>query len=182
MFVEGKWYKVDVSKDETKVSARQVDVATGQIKLDHAQWSARLVGKKHVLCLAGGKDPQVVPADQYVIRTYRELAPIGAGPRSMVAQLVLGTRSAGTGKLPAFAVEAGKVTNVPVGSPLIAQVDARRSGGSSYTLSLKLTDAAGIDVDYMFIPGTRSGRPDPPKVKILDAEGKTVFQTTLEYG
>lgn len=182
VLVEGKWYQVDVSKDETKVSARQVDVATGQIKIDHGQWSARLVGKKHILCLEGGKVPQTVPADQYVIRMYRELAPIGDGPRSMVAQLVLGSSPAFSGTSLASPVTAGKVTNVAVGSPLAAQVNARRSGWSSYTLSLELTDAAGRDVGYMFVPGARSGRPDPPKVKILDAGGKTVLETTLEYG
>lgn len=181
VLVEGKWYQVDVSKDETKVSARQVDVATGQIKIDHDKWSVRLVGKKHILCLAGGKAPQTVPADQYVIETYQEWAPTGAGRRPG-AQVRLGWRSAYTGKSPALAVTAGKVTNVAVGSPLIAQVDAQKARGSSYILSLKLTDAAGRDVENLSIPGARSGRPDPPKVKILDAGGKTVFQTTLEYG
>jgi len=181
VLVEGKWYRVDVSKDETKVSARQVDVATGQIKIDHEQWSARVVGKKHILCLAGGKDPLTVPGDQYVVGMYQESAPTGYERRSK-AHLGLGLRSVYSGKVPTFAVTAGKVTNVPVGSPLNAQVDARRSRGSSYTLSLKFTDAAGREVDYLSVPGARSGRPDSPKVKILDAEGKTVFQTTLEYG
>ena len=123
----------------------------------------------------------MVPADQYVIAMYKESAPTGDERRSG-AQLGLGARSSYSGKSPTFAVTAGKVTNVAVGSPLIAQVDARRSRGSSYTLSLKFTDAAGRDVDYMFIPGARNGRPDPPKVKILDAGGKTVLETTLEYG
>ncbi|HET6428630.1 MAG TPA: hypothetical protein VFJ30_09485 [Phycisphaerae bacterium] len=179
VLVDGQWYDVRVSQDGAKIAAEPVPVEAGRIRIDHPRWKARLVGAKHILCLTGGKDPIPVPADRYVFLDYTEF---GLDADGEAAQLMCRGREAYSGTAKAFDVPAGSTTEIVVGSPLTATIDVQHRSGSDYSLSLKLLDASGARVDGLTVPSLRSGRPDPPKVDILNAGGERVYSSTLEYG
>ena len=67
ILVDGKWYDLSVSADETKVTAAPLQGPFGKIKMDADQWQAVLIGPDRVLSLTGGKEPLDVPAGKYAV-------------------------------------------------------------------------------------------------------------------
>jgi hypothetical protein len=173
--VGGKWYEVTVSQDGKQVSAKQVELASGKIHIDHPKWSCMLIGDKLILPLDGSAEPVAVPAGAYVMRSYEEFsAPNNKGQR---AQLTVGIPPAG--KSSEVTVEAGKTAQIAIGSPLNATVKAVKQA-QQLMLSLVLTDAGGRPITSL---ATYDGdRPPMPMVAVKNAAGAQVYQNTLEYG
>ena len=173
--VGGKWYEVTVSQDGKQVSAKQVELASGKVHIDHPKWSCMLIGDKLILPLEGGPEPVAVPAGAYVMRSYEEFsAPNDKGQR---ARLTVGIPPAG--KSSEVTVEAGKTAQIAIGSPLNATVRAVKQA-QQVMLSLVLTDAAGRQITGL---ATYDGSTPPkPQITVKDAAGAQVYQNTLEYG
>ena len=173
--VGGKWYEVTVSQDGKQVSAKQVELASGKVHIDHPKWSCMLIGDKLILPLEGGPEPVAVPAGAYVMRSYEEFsAPNDKGQR---ARLTVGIPPAG--KSSEVTVEAGKTIELAIGSPLNATVKAVKQA-QQVMLSLVLTDAAGRQITGL---ATYDGSmPPKPQITVKDAAGAQVYQNTLEYG
>ena len=173
--VGGKWYEVTVSQDGKQVSAKQVELASGKVHIDHPKWSCMLIGDKLILPLEGGPEPVAVPAGAYVMRSYEEFsAPNDKGQR---ARLTVGIPPAG--KSSEVTVEAGKTAQIAIGSPLNATVKAVKQA-QQVMLSLVLTDAAGRQITGL---ATYDGSTPPkPQITVKDAAGAQVYQNTLEYG
>jgi hypothetical protein len=173
--VGGKWYEVTVSADGKQVSAKQVELASGKIHIDHPKWSCMLIGDKLILPLDGSAEPVAVPAGAYVMRSYEEFsAPNDKGQR---AHLIVGIPPAG--KSSEVTVEAGKTAQIAIGSPLNATVKAVKQA-QQVMLSLVLTDAAGRPITSL---ATYDGtQPSQPQVTVKDAAGAQVYQNSLEYG
>jgi len=173
--VGGKWYEVTVSQDGKQVSAKQVELASGKVHIDHPKWSCMLIGDKLILPLEGSAEPVAVPAGAYVMRSYEEFsAPNDKGQR---ARLTVGIPPAG--KSSEVTVEAGKTAQIAIGSPLNATVKAVKQA-QQVMLSLVLTDAAGRQITGL---ATYDGSTPPkPQITVKDAAGAQVYQNTLEYG
>jgi len=173
--VGGKWYEVAVSQDGKQVTAKQVELASGKIHIDHPKWSCMLIGDKLILPLDGSAEPVAVPAGAYVMRSYEEFsAPNDKGQR---AHLIVGIPPAG--KSSQVTVEAGKTAQIAIGSPLNATVKADKQA-QQVMLSLVLTDAAGRPITSL---ATYDGtQPSQPQVTVKDAAGAQVYQNSLEYG
>ncbi len=173
--VGGKWYEVALSQDGKQVSAKQVELEAGMLHIDHPKWSCMLIGDKFVLPLEGGPEPVAVPAGAYVMRSYEEFsAPDDKGQR---ARLAVGISPAAASSK--VAVEAGKMAQIAIGSPLSATVKANKQA-QQVMLSLVLTDAAGRPITGL---ATYDGKQPPePQITIKDATGAQVYQNTLGYG
>ena len=177
--VDGKWYEVTLSEDRKRISAREIQVATGKIQVNHDRWSMLLVGAKHVLKLSGGRTAISVPADRYAVARYREYAKAD-GKRSFGGVMRCGWNVLyGRQKVKPVSVEKGQVTELSVGTPLTACLSAVVRG-SSVSLALVQTDVAGLKVDNVSLPGR--GRANPPSFRILDEAGAQVHKGKLEGG
>ena len=173
--VGGKWYEVAVSQDGKQVSAKQVELASGMIHIDHPKWSCMLVGDKLILPLDGSTEPVAVPAGAYVMRSYEEFsAPNDKGQR---AHLTVGIPPAGEPSQ--VTVEADKTIELAIGSPLSATVKADKQA-QQLMLSLALTDAAGRPITNLAT--YEGGTPPAPQVTVKDAAGAQVYKNSLEYG
>ena len=75
-------------------------------------------------------------------------------------------------------VDGGSVSAENLKTPLQASVQVQQRRGT-VQFSLKLTDAEGRQIQSLRTP---RGRPAPPKLRILDDQGKRVYSCTLEYG
>lgn len=170
VLVDGTWYDVTVSKDGKTVSAKPLKLQTGTIDCGAKKWSAMLIGEKHVLSVESQGGAVAVPAGAYAMTDYTES---GEGK----AQFMWGERELYTGK--AIEVASGKTMSLTVGSPLQAMVTVSIRKGK-VTMNLAMTDAAGTSVDY--VTTAKGDLPPAPKVEILDAEGKSVYKASLEYG
>ncbi len=177
VLVDGKWYDVTISADASKVSAKPLVITTGMIKIAHKEWSATFIGEKYILKLKGDAAPIAVPPDRYVVTDYQEMVRTDLGKPP--ANLLTGRGGFYRGKGKVVDVKADQTTEIPIGSPLTASITAKQSG-RTMRLSLVLTDASGASVDNLSDP--KGGNPPAPKVEIFDAEGKSVYKCTLEYG
>lgn len=156
-------------------AATQPDQAKGKIRINHDSWSIELFGPAGKVALSGSKEPVELPPGKYTLVSYVIRAqPANGQP------MVAGRGPVGAGNQQKFfTVTADKLVNLPVGPPLTAKVQAELLP-SGIMLSLVLTDASGSKVAYLLGEG---GKPPPePKVTIVDASGKAVHETTLEYG
>jgi len=63
-------------------------------------------------------------------------------------------------------------------TPLAARVDVHARRGTVVFL-FRLADAEGREIRDLRLA---AGRPEPPKVEVLDARGKRVYACTLQYG
>ena len=167
-YVGGKWYCVSVSKDGSKISAKQVAAETGSVSVAHDKWSATLIGQKYTLSVFGGKSPVSVPADSYVIRRYRESEKNAV----LTAAVTQSSESSGL----SFTVSAGKTASLKIGSPLVVKLKCD-SMGSGYEFGISLLDACGMDASVA-LPGL----PAAPVVKITGPQGKEIHSGTMEYG
>lgn len=177
VFLDGKWYDVRLSEDRKTVSAKLLDLPTGQLKIGHDDWRILLTGKDCVLSLAGNQEPVPVPAGQYTIFNYLEQGP--ADKDGNRAKISSGTRDPVTYKFKTVTIPADTLTTVAIGSPITAELKARHSGKLA-SFDLKLTDASGAAVDYVRMPSGAS--PDAPKFEVFDELDKSVYTTSMEYG
>ena len=174
VIVGGKAYTVSLSADGTKVSVEPSTAALGKIQVDQPVWEAKLVSAKHVTFVSGGKEPVEVPEGNYAIVGY-QVRPEAKSPA------MLGGRGPTDkqGRPVLLAVAAGGVTALAIGAPLKAVVEPTQTD-DMVRLSLALTDAAGGRISSL--ANNDGTLPPPPKVKVVDDQGKTVYEKTLEYG
>lgn len=173
--IGGAWYDVKLSADGKAIAASPVAVTGGKLSVKHPMWKTMLIGEKYVLPMEGGAEPVSVPAGQYDLRGYEEFSAPDAQDRR--AQLMVTVRPGlSTSKV---TVEAGKTTELAIGSPLKGSIAASKSG-RNVRLSLRLTDAAGRPVAALVT--AKGKRPPAPTVIIKDESGKQVYKNTLEYG
>lgn len=176
--VDGVWYSVGLSPDGKKLAVAPIDVKLGKIQIKQPKWSCMLVGKTHLLRLSGGAEPVTVPVDTYMVTRYEQWgAETASGGRAHLSCTDFTTRGADKALV---AVTAGKTAKVDVGSPLTASITATPRANGVVSLALSLVDSSGRTVNDLSLGNGR--RPTAPKVTVRDAEGKTVYSSSLEYG
>ncbi len=176
--VDGKWYKVAVSDDAAKITAEPLDAPMATIKVDSDQWNCRLISKDTVLDLRGGKDAIEVPAGEYFIQTYTVTGPTSAAAQGQTPAIVGTGVSAENYQNQPVNLEVGKTADFPIGTPLKASVKSAVNG-NNVVFALVFTDSGGHRTTS--VTGN-NGRPPAPKFSVVDSGGKSVFESTLEYG
>jgi len=172
IFVDGKLYTVSVANMKAKASPMKS--AGGKVKVDAARWSCTLIGKKYFVTLNGGKDPIVVPPDEYVTANYTVYT--GADPRKRSA-IIRGYGSYRGGK--SFTVAAGRTVDVQLGAPIEATVmSSVRSG--KVRINLMMKDPLGGRISSIVTSEGR--RPPPPSIDVIDKAEKIVYTAKLAYG
>jgi hypothetical protein len=174
VLIDGTWWDVSMSADGKKVSARKADVQTGELKINHPQWTAMLAGKKYILQLHGTDKPVSIPADAYKVLSYSESLRT-KDDRTFPASFSCYNR----GDAPAIDVAAGKTAEPAIGSPLKIVLDVTvRDGFAAF--SMTQLDAAGQTVASVMIPP--KGRPQAPVLEVYDAGGNQVYTGTMAFG
>jgi hypothetical protein len=174
VLIDGTWWDVSISADGKKVSARKADVQTGELKINHPQWTATLAGKKYILQLHGTDKPVSIPADAYRVISYSESLPT-KDDRTSSASLYCYDR----GNAPVIDVPAGKTAEPAIGSPVKIGLDVTVRNGFA-VFSMTQLDAAGQTVGAVMIPPR--GRPEAPVLEVYDAGGKQVYTGTMAFG
>lgn len=172
--VDGAWYDVALSPERKKLVARPLAAQMAKIRIAHERWTATLAGRKHIITLHGSTDALAIPADEYMIHDFRQIAPMkqnGGEARIISARLDLTS-----GATKSFKAPAGETVNVAVGAPLTARLSATVRG-RSVTLRLALLDAAGLKA---LIHVSRAKLPRP-QLQILDARGQVVHSHEMNW-
>lgn len=177
VLVDGSWYQVTVSAGASKVRARPLELKTGKLRIAHDHWSCVLVRGNEAVHLSGGREPVSLPAGPYTVVSYTEYT--GEASQAPRGALSSGRTAGYSGRSKTCQIAAEKVTELVIGSPMTASVVTSQSG-RDLRFNLHLVDAAGVQVDSIYLPGRRI--PPPPKVKILNVAGKQIYAATLEYG
>jgi hypothetical protein len=169
--MDGRWYEMSVSADQSKVTASAVKGPFGKIKVDADQWQARLVGTERVIAISGGKEPVEVPAGKYAVLT-------GSMTKSKVLAMMTDSRFA-QGKAAMFEVPADKTVENPFGQPLATSVEVTLTGRNAIFMPT-VTDAGGRFVGSFFVLGTGVSK-SGGQFEVTDADGKIVYSASLEF-
>jgi len=148
------------------VSAAEGD-AKGKLSLTADNWVVLLTSKGRSQQFKGGKEPIEAPAGTYTVRY--QIMGGEAGKSASISGSVKGQ----------VTIEAGKTTELKVGSPLEGKVDAAIKG-DKVTFNMAATDAGGNPVAVYAAPV--DGKPVTPKVDVVDKDGKIVYTASLAYG
>jgi hypothetical protein len=175
--VDGKWYVVSASDDQTKVTANAVDVPSGTIKIDHPFWTATFVGTKYYQTVTGDANVLTLPADTYTIVNYVQRPDAKSKAGFTVPNYQQSSPAAIHAKT--IAVAAGKNVDVTIGSPLQPTLAVNVATGA-VNFNLKCTDASGSPVTSL--TDEKGAMPAAPSFTIVDSNGKQVYQATLAYG
>lgn len=162
---DGKWYELNIRDDYT-LEAIPLDIPVGEVQVPHREWSAILIGEKYIFGLSGDAEPVTIPVDTYTVARYEEH--VG---KAMISCLGHSDQS--------VTVQADKRATVKVGSPIVG-LPVLQQTGDRIVIHAKLVDASGLAVSELRLPS--GNRPPPPIVGIFDAQGRKLYQATLEYG
>jgi hypothetical protein len=173
-YVGGKWYRVLVSQDGSKISAEEIAAKSGTVSIAHDNWAATLVGSRNVLSIRGGKAPVSVPAGRYEVIQYRQYVTFSGSPRAAVLTVQANPDSGINA--PVLNVTSGKASSLKIGSPVIVKTKVD-SEGSGYSFGFSLTDVSGMEASISL-----PGQPAPPTIKVVDSKGRRIHSGAMEYG
>ncbi len=165
--VDGKWYDLTVSADQSKVAVAATKGPFGKVKVDADEWSAFLMGPDRALKLTGGKDPVEVPAGKYAVLRAELTKP---GEVVSVADYRVMQ-----GKAEMFEVTADKTAENPFGPPLTAKVTVEQKG-RDVAMDPTILDGGGRTVSSLSIAGKDAGQ-----FEVRDAAGKVIYSAALVF-
>jgi len=164
----------------TKPAANKADAQapvypanSGGVQIGHADWTMTVTGDKTgKQTVAGGKTPTTMPADTYTVNSYVEKLTSADGKTS-------GTLTISAPKMK-FQVQAGKTTDVGIGSP-VTFVLAATPAKNTVTFGVTMFDVSkGNPVAAM---ADASGKAfAAPKLEIFNAKGGSVAKADMHYG
>ncbi len=170
-----RYYELDVAKGGGSVRIAPATPELGTVKLPAGVWSSSVIGPEFAAAVRGSDKEIRLPAGQYAVDRYdyaKGGARLTASDRELKAL---------------FEVKPGQSATFRAGPPLTMRVDcypyphpAKGRRPQSYRFQLALRDCAGREVSNA--SGLGGKRPPAPKLKIVDAKGKTVLDTAFEYG
>jgi len=154
--VDGHWYQVAISQDETTITVTPFTGPIGSIA-NVGNWNGLLVGSKYMLQVnANGAQSLSVPTDDYHLVSFS-------------SQQLNFYDAEGKGKV--CVVRANTTATIDIGAPFITRVEVKQDGRNQ-TFSFKGTNVAGIPV--------RLGNRIP--FEVTDAQGNKVYNSTFENG
>lgn len=165
VLVDSVWYELSLD-DQFELTAKPLELATGQVQVKHREWEAILVGEKYIFGVEGDGKPIDVPVDTYRPVRYEERM----GKALIACQ--------GQGDTPVVVAD-GETVDLAIGSP-IKGLPVMEQVGDELSIRARLVDAAGMEVKEFRTSNGR--RPDPPVVGIFTPQGKQLYVARLEYG
>ena len=161
--VDGHWYNIAITPDESTMSVTPFTGPTGMVFLKIKHWFGVFVGAKYMVYMEGNGQQQSIPVDNYHIIQFQEMPDDPSGtPPLVISDL------AGKGKL--FAVKANAVTRIDMGSSITARV---------------LVQQDGRNLTFMFSAATSTGLPlilqgNKVQFVVKDKQGNKVYENTFE--
>ena len=205
--VDGCWYDVELSPDGTQVSAKPLAGEMAQLRIAQAQWSATLVGDKHILKVEGSTEPIPIPADRYTVLVFEQSAPYNPQGTAAGSMARLTCRPGRRADSPVAVIDAaaGKMVDLGIGSPLTASIatdvgpapvavpgvirtaqagdpsaksQPASQNGPQVRMDFNVADAPGL-MAQVFLPNAGMVTPG---VEVMDAAGKRVYEGQFQYG
>jgi hypothetical protein len=172
--VKDAYYRVQVAPNGSSVRLEKYEPKMGTLDVGAADVSLVLLSDTGVQNLAGAQGKWLLPEGAYTMEDLRLSKTDAAGVKWTLTDM------SEYGKLGRFEIRPGETFAAKVGPPLSLKVDARDGQGGERAFSLALEGAGGEQYSVGALKG--SGRVPPPKVKIVDAAGKTLAEGASEYG
>jgi hypothetical protein len=173
ILVDGQWFQIRADIKKMTVRAVPVQRKTGRVKCPAGRVALLLQGPRNAQQLAWSRDGSIaVASGSYRVRRAWLLGPAPKGKTTgPVVSLYMPSKQ--------LTIREGKTARLDVRLPLVAKTRATLTRGS-VRVNVRLEDAAGNRVVSVVLS---DGQPaPPPKVRIVDPDGKVVHTATLEYG
>jgi hypothetical protein len=168
--VDGKWYELKVSTDESKVSAQAVKLETGKLHVNQDRWQAMVVSGGSAMLVEGGAAAVDVPVGKYALSSFTQFVAVG---KSRTARLELDPSR--QDKDIAIEVSTGKTAELAIGAPLTAKPTVTLNKGVAQ-INMDLRDSSG-SVAALSVPDIK-----PPTLKVIDGAGTVVHEGKMEFG
>ena len=168
------FYHVTPAADGSSVTLEAVEPGVGTLDLGAPGATLLAYSDYGISPATAGPDGTVrLSAGRYAVL---RLTLSKADPSDVVWQLTMTQPSA---SLESLEIRKGHTHRIPVGPPLVAEVDVQQSERLA-RLNLMLRGAAG----ERYVPGVRKGqrRTPPPSFEILGDDDKTLHTGKFEYG
>jgi hypothetical protein len=176
IFLDGRAYQLKVSAEGSHICATPEDVQTGQIRVDHEQWSGYLMSEWCFFLVPDANGtPITLPMGHYAFLRFGQVVvePIDTPPgfrNSYVDGTAVGTTAG-------FDVVAGKVTAVSVGTPLTAGIMVSING-RDVNLRLAMIDNMGNCAEHIY---PKCARLRDPMIEVFNDAGERIHSGTLAW-
>lgn len=182
--VDGVWYDVKLTGGGAKVVAEPLDLPAAWLEIPHDKWVIKLISQGRALTLYGSREPVAIPAGDYSIVWFAEEILIGRdfatlridSDQALIAHVWTCGFDMTQGRARTFKAVAGETVKLPLGSPLIATVDARVEG-RTVTMEFSVVGSYGASLDWLQASG---GKLQAATIKVVDASGEVVHTAGLE--
>jgi hypothetical protein len=178
VFVDGKYWGLQVSPDGSSLKINEPTVATGTLNPDEADVTLVVEGAPGRFTLSRGSDEQpfLLPVGEYMV--------VGAEVRKRDAQgdmwVLAAPNALGTSEVATFEILDGQAAAVKVGPPLTAVAQNYESGNTQGYFTLRISGEDGLI--YQIYKGARRSLPPAPGLLIKAKEGDWERRFSFSYG
>jgi len=171
--IGGAYYDVAVEADGSAITFKASELPLGTLKVASPAVQLALTSPKGYFMLEKAEGSWSVPAGTYTIASLWLVATDDEGNHWQMQSLGLPS------KLASVTIEGGKETMLSFGPPLTLKTDVTMSRGTA-SIRLSVTGQAGEP----YLGGaTKNGEQlQPPKIKIVDENGKELGSAAFSYG
>ena len=171
-------YTVRVDPDTWAVQGIAYDGPVGRLEIAHDKWTALLVGRRNVVWLTGGDQPNPVPADAYAVLEYMEWPEQAGKARLHVAPKVTDPAQALRCEVPA-----GQGVRMAVGTPLSMEARVSYPGArDQMRVDLSPLLDASAAPGKVAVSVTGMGKLKPPQILFYDGMGRRLDSKYTSYG
>jgi hypothetical protein len=168
VWLDGVLYDVTLSPDRKTVAVKPYGGPIGGLRINFGRWKTELDGKLSQYAVTGGRAPVWLPPGKYTMSQCDEYTSDDPAKDGYTFRWFLGDR--------AIDIRPGKITDVPIGSPVVTKLTATVSG-RSVTFWYQYRPTNGDDV-HIWHPKD-SLRPHP-YLRITDSNKRPVYGTDTE--
>ncbi len=174
--LDGKYYQLDVALEELSARLTPSEPKLGTVSVPAHIESGSIIGREFATTVTGEDKRIRLPAGRYALSEYRY--------RTSGGSLTVRRGQCRT----SLRIALGQTRSLQVGPPMelrLSQGWGRSKPGRGrpadcVTLHIQLTDCAGRRIADL--RNSKGERPDPPRFKIVDSTGRTVFSDAFKYG
>jgi TolB-like protein len=169
VLVDGTLYDVTLSTDSKIVTTKPYTGLVGNLRINHVRWKAFLESDSSKHTITAGAAPISVPPGKYTLRNYEEYS--SADPNEACYMLKW------YGDNRAVEIQAGKTTDIVVGSPAVTTLITTVSG-RSVTFRYYNKDVGG---KYVSIDGPKATDYRYPYLRIVDSNRRPVYGGNMDW-
>jgi len=169
--VQDRYLKLEVAPEGSRLKVSQPQLKFGQVRSKAGAFQITLSSADGLLRIKSANGWARVPARKYTLLRAVLTQKDRRGRRWEL-------QSASSRTNPTVQVVADRATELKLGGPLKARISAHVSG-RHVNFSLRLADAAGLDVSGITVDGRR---PPAPRLRIKRSNGQEVGRYDFHYG